>query len=239
MDCPSYSFVAIKNETEPTKVLPMTDYSARRTMMVDTQVRPSDVTKFHIIDAMLAVPRENFVPRDRREAAYVGENVDLGGGRVVLEPRTLAKILDALDVRNTEFALDIGSGFGYSSAVLSRMAEAVVALEENEEWSNDAQEALSEFGADNVICQLGTLCDGAPQHAPYDVILLQGAVEHLPQAIVDQLKEGGRIACLFAEGALGTVKIGYKLDGKMNWRYSFNAGAPVIPGFERHHAFTL
>lgn len=223
----------------PTKVLEMTDYAARRTMMVDTQVRPSDVTKFHIIDAMLSVPREQFVPRDRREAAYVGENVDLGAGRVVVEPRTLAKMLDALDVRNNELALDIGAGFGYSSAVLSRMAEAVVALEESQDWLDEAQEALSEFGADNVICQQGALVDGAPQHGPYDVIILQGAVEHLPDAIIDQLKEGGRMACLFAEGALGTVKIGYKLDGKMNWRFSFNAGAPVIPGYERHHAFTL
>ena len=223
----------------PTKVLEMTDYAARRTMMVDTQVRPSDVTKFHIIDAMLSVPREQFVPRVRREAAYVGENVDLGAGRVVREPRTLAKMLDALDVRNNGLALDIGAGFGYSSAVLSRMAEAVVALEESQDWLDEAQEALSEFGADNVICQQGALVDGAPQHGPYDVIILQGAVEHLPDAIIDQLKEGGRMACLFAEGALGTVKIGYKLDGKMNWRFSFNAGAPVIPGYERHHAFTL
>ena len=100
----------------------MTDYAARRTMMVDTQIRPSDVTKFHIIDAMLSVPREQFVPRDKREVAYVGETVDLGGARVVLEPRTFAKMLDALDVRNTELVLDIGSGLGYSSAVLSRMA---------------------------------------------------------------------------------------------------------------------
>ena len=217
----------------------MTDYAARRTMMVDTQIRPSDVTKFHIIDAMLSVPREQFVPRDKREVAYVGETVDLGGARVVLEPRTFAKMLDALDVRNTELVLDIGSGLGYSSAVLSRMAEAVVALEDDETRLSEAQEALSDFGADNVICQHGILNQGAAQHGPYDVIILEGAVEYLPDAITDQLKEGGRIACLFAEGALGIVKIGYKLDGKMNWRFAFNAGAPVMPGFERHRAFTF
>ncbi len=112
-------------------VQPMADYQARRTMMVDTQVRPSDVTKFPIINAMLSVPREAFVPDSKREAAYVGENVDLGGDRVVLEPRTLAKLLDALDIQPDEMVLDIGCGLGYSSAVVARLAEAVVAVEED------------------------------------------------------------------------------------------------------------
>lgn len=217
----------------------MTDYAARRTTMVDTQVRPSDVTKFPIIEAMLSVPREEFVPADKREAAYIGENVDLGAGRVVFEPRTLAKMLDALDVRNDELVLDIGCGFGYSSAVIARMAEAVVALEEDGSMAADAQAALSRNNADNVIPQTGQLAAGATEHGPYDVIVVQGAVEHLPEAITAQLKEGGRIAVLFAEGALGAVRIGYKIDGQMNWRFAFNAGAPVLPGFERHQAFTL
>lgn len=217
----------------------MTDYAARRTMMVDTQIRPSDVTKFPIIDAMLSVHREAFVPRAKRETAYVGENVDLGGGRVVLEPRTLAKMLDALDIQNDELVLDIGAGLGYSSAVIDRMAEAVVAVEEDEHLASEAQSNLSEQGADGVVLHTGPLAEGAAQHGPYDVIVLQGAVEHLPNAILDQLKEGGRIACLFAEGALGVVRVGYKIDGDVNWRFSFNAGAPVLPGFERHQAFTL
>ncbi|MDQ2092332.1 protein-L-isoaspartate O-methyltransferase family protein [Marimonas arenosa] len=217
----------------------MTDFPARRTMMVDTQVRPSDVTKFPVIDAMLSVPREAFVPEERREAAYVGENLDLGGGRVVLEPRTLAKMLDALDVQGDELVLDIGSALGYSAAVIARMAEAVVAVEENEAWAEDAQTVLAEHGADNVAVHKAALAEGAAQHGPYDVICIEGAVEHLPQALTDQLKDGGRMAALFAEGALGVVRIGYKIDGKMNWRFAFNAGAPVLPGFERHKAFTL
>lgn len=217
----------------------MTDYAARRTMMVDTQIRPSDVTKFPIIDAMLSVPREDFVPSDKIEAAYVGDNVSLGGTRVVLEPRTLAKMLDALDVTSDELVLDVACGLGYSSAVVAKMAAAVVALEEDEALAEEAQTALSEVGADNVILHTGTLSDGAAAHGPYDVILLQGAVEHMPDAILAQLKEGGRIAALFAEGELGVVRIGYKIDGEMNWRFAFNAGAPVLPGFERHRAFTL
>ncbi|SDN44845.1 protein-L-isoaspartate(D-aspartate) O-methyltransferase [Lutimaribacter pacificus] len=217
----------------------MTDFATRRTIMVDTQIRPNDVTKFPVIDAMLAVPREDFVPADRRETAYIGENVDLGHGRVVLEPRTLAKMLDVLDIQSDELVLDIGAGFGYSSAVISRLAEAVVAVEQDEALAAEAQTALSEAEADNVIVHRGPLANGAAQHGPYDVIVLQGAVAHLPRAITDQLKDGGRIACLFDEGPLGVVRIGYKVDGVVTWRHAFNASAPVLPGFERHAAFAL
>ncbi len=217
----------------------MTDYAARRTMMVDTQIRPSDVTKFPIIDAMLRIPREAFVPARLREAAYLGENLDLGEGRVMLEPRTLAKMLDALAIEGDDLVLDIGPLQGYSAAVIARMAEAVVGLEENAALVEEAQRLLVETGADNVVMVAGTLAEGAPAHGPYDVIVLEGAVEHLPEAITDQLKEGGRIACLFLEGVLGVVRIGYKIDGQMTWRHGFNAGAPVLPGFEKRAAFTL
>ena len=217
----------------------MSDYATRRTMMVDTQIRPSDVTKFPIIDAMLSVPREAFVPPSLREAAYMGENLDLGGGRVMLEPRTLAKMLDALDVQNDELVLDLGAGLGYSSAVIARMAQAVVAVEDDVDRIADAQTILAEHGADNVVLREGSLVDGAAEHGPFDVIVVQGAVGQVPQAITDQLKDGGRIACLFAEDALGVARIGYKIDGDLNWRFAFNAGAPVLAGFERQAAFAL
>ncbi|MDX5383391.1 MAG: protein-L-isoaspartate O-methyltransferase [Rhodobacterales bacterium] len=217
----------------------MTDYAARRTTMVDTQVRPSDVTKFPIIEAMLSIPREEFVPDNRREAAYVGENLDIGAGRVMLEPRTLAKMLDALDVQRDEMVLDLGCGLGYSSAVIARLAEAVVAVESNEALADEAQDILSREGADNVILHHGPLAEGAAQHGPYDVIVIEGAVAELPAAILDQLKDGGRIACLFMEGALGVVRVGYKLDGGISWRFAFNASAPVLAGFEKQVAFSL
>lgn len=217
----------------------MTNYAARRTMMVDTQVRPSDVTKFPIIDAMLSVPREAFVPGSLREAAYIGENVPLGRQRVVLEPRTLAKMLDGLDIGLDDLVLDIGCGLGYSSAVMARMAEAVIAVEEDDEMFEEAQGILMEQGADNVVLHHAPLVEGAPKHGPYDVIVVEGAVVRLPEPLTDQLKEGGRIACLFSEGALGVVRIGHKIDGKMTWRDAFNAGAPVLPGFEPHAEFTF
>ena len=217
----------------------MTDFAARRTMMVDTQVRPSDVTKFPIIDAMLAVARENFVPATQREAAYVGENLALGSGRVLLEPRTLAKLLDALAIEGDELVLDIGCAYGYSAAVVARMAEAVIAVEEDEMMAGEAQDALVEAGADNVVMHVGPLAEGAPEHGPYDVILIEGGVAELPQGIADQLKEGGRIGCLFMQGALGEVRVGHKRDGRISWRLAFNATAPVLEGFDKAPAFQL
>ncbi|MEE4345177.1 MAG: protein-L-isoaspartate O-methyltransferase [Paracoccaceae bacterium] len=217
----------------------MKDYAARRTTMVDTQIRPSDVTKFPIIEAMLSIPREEFVPATLREAAYVGENLDLGRGRVMLEPRTLAKMLDALDVQRNEMVLDLGCGLGYSAAVIARLAEAVVAVESDADLAEEAQAILSREGADNVILHQGPLDAGAPQHGPYDAIMIEGAVAEMPAGLLAQLKDGGRIACLFMEGALGVVRIGYKLDGGISWRFAFNASAPVLPGFEKQAAFSL
>lgn len=217
----------------------MTDFTVRRRIMVDTQVRPSDVTKFPIIEAMLTVPREPFVPASQREAAYCGDNIDLGGGRVLLEPRTLAKMLDALDVSADELVLDIGCGYGYSSAVVARMAQAVVAVEEDETMMGEAEELLSDIGADNVILHAGPLTEGAAEHGPYDVIIVQGGVGDLPEPLEAQLKEGGRIACILMNGALGSVSIGYKLGGVVTWRFEFNAGAPVLAGFEKQRSFVL
>ncbi|WP_299210574.1 protein-L-isoaspartate O-methyltransferase [uncultured Tateyamaria sp.] len=217
----------------------MPDFSTRRTMMVDTQVRPSDVTKFPIIDAMLTVQREDFVPVAQRETAYMGENLDLGEGRVLLEPRTLAKILDALDIAPDELVLDVGSALGYSAAVIAHMAQAVVALEDNEAMATEAQDALMSAGIDNVITHVEALEVGAAEHGPYDVIVVEGGVTQVPGELLSQLKDGGRIAALFMDGPLGEVRIGYKIDGAMSWRRAFNAGAPVLPGFEKQDAFTL
>lgn len=217
----------------------MTDYATRRTVMVDTQVRPSDVTRFPIIDAMLSVPREAFVPRRLREAAYLGETLDLGEGRCVLDPRILAKMLDALDIQPDDLVLDIGPAYGYSSAVIACMAEAVVGVESDAELADEAQRLLLEHDIDNVIVQSGDLTAGAPDHGPYDAVLLQGGVETLPEAITDQVKDGGRIACLFTWATLGVVRIGHKYDGQITWRDSFDAGAPVLPGFETTSEFAL
>ena len=156
-------------------------------MMVDTQIRPSDVTKFPIIDAFLSVRREAFVPDALIGVAYADASVPLAPSRAMLEPRTFAKMLDALDIQPTEMVLDLGCGLGYSA----------------------------------------------------DVITVQGAVEVMPQAILDQLKDGGRIAAIFIQGALGEVRIGHKSGSKVTWRMAFNAGATVLPGYARAAQFAL
>lgn len=217
----------------------MTDFAARRRIMVDTQVRPSDVTKFPIIEAMLNVPRELFVPDSMREAAYVEDAIPLSGGRVVLEPRTFAKILDNLNIADSELVLDIGCGLGYSSAVAARMAQLVVAVEQDEAMVDEAQALLTEAGVDNAVVQAGELAEGAAEHGPYDVIMVQGGVEDVPARLVDQLKDGGRIACIFMDGDLGAVRIGHKANGRVSWRFVFNAGAPILPGFKKMSEFAL
>ncbi|MEP1328620.1 protein-L-isoaspartate O-methyltransferase [Pseudophaeobacter sp.] len=217
----------------------MTDFAERRRMMVDTQVRPSDVTKYPIIEALLAVPREEFVPDAQREGAYADRNMDLGGDRTLIEARTLAKMLDALDIQSDELVLDVGCGLGYSTAVAARLAVMVIGVEEDETMSVDAQTQLSEVGADNAIVHVGPLTDGAAEHGPYDVILVQGGVEELPDSLLAQLKDGGRIAVIFMTGALGEVKIGYKRGEQISWRFAFNAGAAVLPGFARKPEFAL
>lgn len=217
----------------------MTNFTARRTMMVDTQVRPSDVTKFPIIDAMLSVPREVYVPATMQEAAYIGENLDIAAGRVVLEPRTFGKMLDALMIDVDDVVLDIACGLGYSTAVLAQMCDFVVAVEDDDARASQAQETLSAQGVDNAAVMTGPLAEGSAKSGPYDIIMVQGAVHTVPDALLDQLREGGRIACIFAEGALGVVRIGLKIDGTVNWRFAFNAGAPVLTGFEKQAAFSL
>lgn len=217
----------------------MRDFNALRTMMVDTQVRPSDVTKYPIIEAMLAIPREDFVPDALRGAAYADVSVPLDAGRSMLEPRTLAKMLDALDITGNELVLDLGCGLGYSSAVIARMADFVVAREEDEALAADAERRLGDAGVDNVAVIAGPLVEGDEKHGPYDVIVIEGAVEQVPAALIDQLKDGGRIAAIFAEGAAGAVRIGHKHRGHVDWRLVFNAGAALLPGFEVEREFAL
>ncbi len=217
----------------------MTDFQDRRTIMVDTQVRPNDVTKYNVIAAMLEIPREEFVPESRRDVAYVGENIELGHGRVLLEPRTLAKMIDTLDVLPDQLVLDVGTGPGYSAAVLGRLAQAVVAVEENPDLAAAATRSLAAAGADNVAVVQGPLNQGHAAQAPYDAILIGGGIEVFPEAFAEQLAEGGRVIALFREGALGVVRLGIKLDGAITWRFAFNAVAPVLPGFARNPRFTL
>ncbi|MEM6308229.1 MAG: protein-L-isoaspartate O-methyltransferase, partial [Pseudomonadota bacterium] len=216
----------------------MSDFDQRRVMMVDTQIRPSDVTKFPIIDAMLKTRREVFVPSDRVEAAYVDDVLDLGAGRCLLDARSFAQMLDALDLQRDDVVLDIGCGLGYSSAILGHMVEAVVAIEHSD-LAAEAQGLLAQENILNVAVLQNHLAQGAPDQGPYDAIILQGAIETLPDTIADQLAEGGRIVAIWRDGALGQMKIGYKIDGTVTWRFVTNASAPILSGYDKAPGFQL
>jgi len=217
----------------------MPDYAARRRMMVDTQVRPSDVTKLPLIQAMLHVPRERFVPDAWVEAAYVGEHVPLAPGRMVLDPRTMSKMIDALSLGPSDLVLDVAPGLGYSSAVIAQLAEAVIALEPDAELAAEAEAALAATDIGNVIVENGPAHEGAPRHAPYDALIIQGGIETFPATLEDQLKEGGRAVALFMDDTLGTVRIGIKRKDALRWLDIFHASAPILDGFSRARSFAL
>ena len=207
------------------------DFAVQRVAMVDGQVRPADVTRFPIISAMLDCPREAFVPDSLRSVAYLGDHLPLTEDRVLLDPRVFAKMLNEVDIRGDEFVLDIGCGYGYSSAVIARIAEAVVALEEDQKMAQVAAHNLVEQSVDNTVAVEGALCEGVPQHAPYDVIVVQGGVGMLPDAISEQLRDGGRIVCIFASRIPGECRLGIKQGEHVSWRMAFNASAPLLTGF--------
>ena len=217
----------------------MTDYAAARTTMVDCQIRPSDVTLYPIIDALLKIPREDYVPAAKKPVAYAGAHVGLGDGRVILDPRVFAKMLDALNIVPGDVVLDIGCALGYSAAVIAELAEAVIAVEEDASMAAEATRNLADGGADNAVVIEKSLAEGAPEHGPYDAIMIEGAVQQLPDGLTDQLKEDGRIVAIFDREGAGHVRLGVKSPAGIAWRTLFDATAPVLRGFTREAEFQL
>lgn len=218
----------------------MMDFAQRRTMMVDTQVRPNDVTSYPVIEAMLNVPREEYVPDNLRDVAYVEENLEIGHDRVLLEARTIGRMIDALQLQNSDLVLDVACGYGYASALIARIAEAVVAIDSAEELTSEAQTRLAAQEVFNVAVTKAALTAGCPGQAPYDAIVITGgSIEEFPEALGEQLRDGGRAVAVMREGHLGICKIGIKNDGVITWRYLFNASAPSLPEFQRAVGFAL
>ncbi len=216
----------------------MFDSTARR-MMVDGQVRTADVTNPDLLAAMLAVPRELFAPSALAAQAYLDSDIALGKGRVLLKPMVLAKLIQAAQVGAGDHVLDVGCGTGYSSAVLSRCVSSVVALEEAPTLARAAQEALGKLGAANVMVASGPLTAGWPAAAPYDLILLNGATEVVPEALGKQLKPDGRLACISGRAPALKGTIFRPAEGGLVGRPIFEAAAPVLPGFVAPPAFVF
>ncbi len=216
----------------------MFDTVAARRMMVDGQIRTADVTDLDLIGAMLAIPRERFVPAAMAAQAYVDTDLALGEGRALLKPMVLAKLIQALRIRKTDHVLDVACGTGYSSAVLARLAGSVVALEQNEALAGQAKQAFA-AAEGSIVGAVGPLSAGWPSAAPYDVILLNGATEVVPEAIGRQLKPDGRLAGIFGRGSMGKAMIYRLIEGQLVGRPIFDAAAALLPGFVAIPAFSF
>jgi protein-L-isoaspartate(D-aspartate) O-methyltransferase len=217
----------------------MFDAAMARRMMVDGQVRTADVTNPDLIAAMLAVPREEFVPAAQAGQAYLDSDIPLGDGRALIKPMVLAKLIQGAQVGPGNRVLDVACATGYSSAVLSRIAGAVVALEEKPALAELAKKALKTVGAANVTVAVGPLTAGWPADAPYDVILLNGATEIPPEALGRQLNPDGRLACVFGRGPAAKAMIYRLVEGHLVGRPIFDADAPILPGFVAPPAFVF
>lgn len=217
--------------------MPKFDFAKARSAMVDSQIRPADVTEPAILSAFRNTPRERFVPQSAMALAHGDAVVSYGNGRYLLRPRDFAKLITAADIKPHEVVLDIGCARGYSTAILAQIAETVVGLESDEATVNRASEILIDIDVLNAAIVQGDLKEGAAQHGPFDVIMFQGAVEQVPHKWFDQLSDGGRLAVIISDGPIGRATIYTKSGGAVGDRVVFDANAPLIPGFEREPAF--
>ncbi|SOE01159.1 protein-L-isoaspartate O-methyltransferase family protein [Caenispirillum bisanense] len=217
------------------------DFNVARRNMVEGQIRTNRVTDPLVLNALKALPREMFVPKAMQSICYMDEGVPLGGGRALMEPLALARLLQEAAVQNTDAVLVIGAGTGYAAAALAHMASAVVALESDQGLADTASRLMADLGIDNVAVVTGPLDQGYPQQAPYDVIFFDGGVSEIPAAICDQLAEGGRLVAVTEADRiqLGRAVLVTRNEGAVGRRAVFEANVPVLPGFEPDVKFTF
>jgi len=216
----------------------MTDFSTARRHMVDGQVRTADVTDLRIISAMMDIPRERFVPPASAGLAYLDLDLPVGdGSRRLLKPMVLAKLVHAADISSDDRILDVGCATGYGAAVLARLAGQVTALEQDAGLAQAARTALGDQS--NVRVVTGPLTAGWAQGGPYDVIVLEGATEIVPQAFLSQLKEGGRLVCVLGTAPGAKAMLYCRSAQEMGGRPIFDATASVLPGFAEAPVFAF
>lgn len=217
----------------------MTDFAAARKQMVDSQLLPNKVTDARLIEVMGTVPREAFLPQSLRGVAYMDEDIQVAPGRYVIAPMVFARLLQEAGIRKTDAVLDVGCASGYSAAVLAKLAGGVVAVEEDAGLAAQASANLAATGAENAAVATAPLDTGHPGQAPYDVIVLEGSVEEVPPALLDQLAEGGRLVAVLAGRGIGKATLYSRKDGVLGHRQLFDAGLPLLPGFAREAGFVF
>ena len=219
----------------------MTDFALARRNMVDGQLRPNRVNNAALLAAIGELPRERFLPDGLRSVAYADDDVPLGNGRFMMEPMVLARLIQSLQPQSEDKAMVVAAGRGYGAAILARLVKSVVAVESDAGLAAAAQQTLRELSVTNVQQVAGPTEQGAAASAPYDLILIEGAVGEVPAAIVDQLAEGGRLASVISDpsGALGVAQLFVKQGGVTSGRPLFDAGTPPLPGFARPPRFTF
>jgi len=219
----------------------MTDFALARRNMIDGQLRPNRVTNAQLLAAIGELPRERFLPDGLRSVAYSDDDVPLGNGRYLMEPMVLARLIQALQPRPEDRAMVVASGPGYGAALLARLVKSVIAVESDPALAAAAERTAKELDITGIRQTVGKLEQGAAASAPYDVILIEGAVQQVPQAILDQLADGGRLTTIIAgpPGALGVAQLFVKLGGAASARPLFDAGTPSLPGFAPPPRFTF
>ena len=219
------------------------DYAVARAHMVDGQIRTNKVVDPELIAALRELPRELFVPSTKRAIAYIDEDVEVAPGRYLTEPMILARLLQAARLGPDTIALDIGPATGYSTALLARLAGTVVGIESEQGLADEADRLLQQLGIDNATVICSEMRAGYLKQAPYDVILINGAVDEVPTELIDQLAEGGRLVTVLGGtdviGAVGRATVLVNASGTISKRAIFDAATPSLPGFERRPSFTF
>jgi protein-L-isoaspartate(D-aspartate) O-methyltransferase len=215
------------------------DFAAARRNMVDRQLRTNKIIDETVLQALSEVPRERFVPEGLRAVAYVDEDIPLGGGRYLIEPMVFGRLLQAAQIQRGDLVLDVGCGPGYSTAVLARLANMVVALECEPALARQTGAALAELAADNALAVVGPLEEGWPAQAPYSLIVLGGAAERLPEALFAQISEGGRLVGVEMRGGVGRAMLYARHRGVVSGRPLFDASVPMLPGLAAAPSFVF
>ncbi|MCK5547302.1 MAG: protein-L-isoaspartate O-methyltransferase [Rhodospirillaceae bacterium] len=217
------------------------DFAAARHYMVEGQVRTNRVTDSLLVDAMDSIAREEFLPEALKSRAYIDEDINVAPGRIMMEPMVLARMLQTAEIKETDLCMACASATGYEAACMAAMASAVVAIESNVDLAASSEEALKNIGADTVSVLKGDITKGHPAQAPFDVIFINGAVSEIPETLINQLAEGGRLLAVVAPpgSGIGKATLVTMCDDVVSERQVFDANVPGLPEFTKAATFSF